>query len=523
MNRPTAGPGRIADPAGWLVLIAAAAHLLLPWLLGHLPYQDIANHLARYSLMERAWTGRPAPWIRIDLIATPYIAVDLLGAALVHLVGPHLAVRIIATLALALPPIGMYRLLRAVAPAERVWTLLAVLLSASPFFLKGLINYQFGIGAMLLWAAAWWPRRDRASGAERAGLLVGMLLLVLIHLAAAGVALLLVAADAVLELSRAWRPGSHRAALAAHASRLLTAATVTGAALLMIWGMRGTGPAAQGGAATIVMHSVPAKLAALTEPFYTLSPWEMGVTLTAYLLALVWYVRTHRGPWRWNAFTLTTASLILLFLITPESVGGASHLDVRWLLPLMLLVFVAAPGSATAPRRAIGVVLCAACLVHAAIILVIGRRIDLELNDMDAVLSHLPAGARLLPLVGGPSRHGRVEPYLHYALWRTADTGDRVGGLFSYIVEPAGAGRVVSAQFAHIRELTPPFALFDPWRRAGAPRLPWDRVRQEYDYLLQAGEDSALAAMLAAGACPIDRVGAVTLLSVAAPCASGSR
>jgi hypothetical protein len=507
------------DGINLLIVIAAASHLVLPWITGHFPYQDIVNHLTRYTLIDQAWHGHPAPWVQVRLVATPYIAVDVLGATLVHLCGPHLALRVLATLTLGLMPLGMYLLLRAVAPRARGWTLVAILLSASPFFLKGLLNYQLGIGATLVWAAFWWPRRERASLLVRAGLVVAMALLVLIHLSAAVVAMVLISGDAVLAIVQDRHRGmSH--VLRTQAGRLITVTACGATALLLVTGMQIAGGSDGGGNSVIVMQSPLAKLVTLSEPFFTFTPWEMLVTATGYVLALATAWRMPRATVSRNPFRLATMVLVALFLISPASIGGASHLEVRWLLPLALLALVPGDPLPGAAPRTVLQGLAAACLVHAAVLWQFSRQIDRELDGFDWVLHQIPRDARVLSLVGGPPRYFRVEPYLHYALWHTVETGSRTAGLFTHVVDPVGRPRVVSLQFAHLNEVAPAFAIFDPWRKAGAPPLPWAEVRRQYDVVIQAGADSLLASMLTQGGCPRFGAGAVTAIMVGLPCDS---
>jgi hypothetical protein len=516
-------PEKPLDPvpsflASGLVWLAVGAHLLLPWVLGHLPYQDFVNHLARYTLIERAWAGHPVSWAQFRLLPSPYVAVDLAGAALVHLMGPHLAARVIATAALGLLPLGMYCLLRSAAPAQRGWTMIAVLLSLSPFFLKGLLNYQIGIGAMLLWVAAWWPRRERASLAARAGLALGLALLLLIHLHAAFVAALVLGIDLGQHLFRGLRETPVRTVLREQAGRLATAGAVGSGSLLLLWQMAKAAPASDPESTAIVLRPVLAKLGALTEPLYTFSPWEMAVTALPIVVAGIFAFRRSTEAPRRDVFALTALALGLLYLLTPKSIGGASHLDVRWLLPMYLLLFVSAPLPTGRPARVIAPLLCAACLVHAALTMYVGRRIDADLDEYDALLHDLPKDSRILALVGGSRQYARLEPYLHYALWHTVETGSRVGGLFSAVVEPPGKPRVVALQFAHFRETDPPFAVFDPWRAAGAPPLPWPRLAREYDYVLQAGEDAELSDLIAAGSCLATRRGRIAAYRISGPC-----
>jgi hypothetical protein len=152
----------------------------------------------------------------------------------------------------------------------------------------------------------------------------------------------------------------------------------------------------------------------------------------------------------------------------------------------------------------------------------IGRGIDRQLDDYDTVLARLPPNARLLPLVGGEPRYGRVVPYLHFALWHTALTEGRgrVGSLFSYPLRSGELPRSTPIQMRHFHELDPPWSLDRPWRVMGKPAIPWDRIRAGYDDIMLAGEDPDLAAILSTDACEVDRRGEIRVYAVGRPCAS---
>jgi hypothetical protein len=500
-----------------VMAVLVTVHLLLPWLLGHMPYQDIANHVARYTLMDRAWSGSGAAWIQIHLVLSPYIAVDILGAGLVHLLGPHAAERVLTTVAIGLLPLGTCLLVRAAAPGARRWTMAAVLLSCSPFLLKGLLNYQIGVGAALVWIALWWPRRAGAGVPALLGLTAGMAILFLIHPFAGGTALLVLGVDLGLQLFPEFRRFPSRADWARARGRLVTGLACGAVGALMVWETQRLGTAPGSGGAAIGFRSILSKLAELSEPFYAFTPWEMAFTVVGYGAAVAAVRGTRVLGEAGRTFGVAAAVLGLLYLITPERIGGASHLDVRWLIPALLMVGITETGTPGRRERAATNVLVACCLLHAGLILYFGRRIDRDLDDFDAIRHHLPTDARILALVGGPPRYGRVEPYLHYALWQTSETGARVGGLFSATVVPLGEAAIVAPQFGHFRETEPPIALFGRWRNAGEPELPWPDVDRQYDYIVQAGVDSALSGMISRGACLTERVGGIFLYRVG-PC-----
>ena len=114
-----------------LIALATLANLLVAASAGAFPYHDSTNHLARYVLLERAWFGQPVAWTVTRAIPTPYIAVDLLGVALVHFFGPLAALKVLAVLTLAVLPAGLYALLRVTSPSQRGWALVGLAVHVS--------------------------------------------------------------------------------------------------------------------------------------------------------------------------------------------------------------------------------------------------------------------------------------------------------------------------------------------------------------------------------------------------------
>src|SRR5271167_1662972 len=73
----------------------------------HFPYTDINNHLARYTLLDRFWFGTPPSYIRARLVPGPYMGIDLVGVALVHVVGAAATMKILAAVAVIAFPVGL--------------------------------------------------------------------------------------------------------------------------------------------------------------------------------------------------------------------------------------------------------------------------------------------------------------------------------------------------------------------------------------------------------------------------------
>jgi hypothetical protein len=493
----------------WALGAAVAANILVALAAAYFPYQDSINHLARYYLIDRAWSGHPVDWVQVRVVPTSYIATDVVGAALVHVLGASTALKVIAVVPLLLLPGGMYALLRVTAPTQRGWALVAALLSLSWFYLGGFISYSVGMGLTLVWLAAWWPRRDERSWGWRLGLAVGGVLLFLVHLSAPLIALGVVGLDLVL--TAASERGSRRALSPAVRARFVTLAVIT-LAVALVWMVTTAASSEVRAAVAPPEFRTPLdKLTHLAAPFYSFSMVQMALLGGSYLLALIALVAHHRRPPWSDRFWLCGLLFLLLYMISPSRASAAGDLDTRWLLPACLLPFCAA--HPRPPRRLALLILLALCLTHAAVVRHYSADIDRELIEFDSVLARLPPGSRVLPLVSDQGRHGHVIPYLHFALWHVIRKHGRVPGLFS--ANGTRESDPAYPHFNHFRVIRPPYLPDAGWGvRTWAP-LDCSRVRHDYDFVLQAGSDDRATRMIEQCAPRVLRAGEITVYRVA--------
>ena len=497
-----------------LLALAVAANLAVALLARHFPYQDAPNHIARYVLMDRFWSGEAPANIAVRLVPGPYLAVDLVGVALVRLVGPQATARLLSALALALLPCGMYLLLRAVSPARRGWALAGAVMGFTWFVLGGMLNYSIGLGLAFLWLAWWWPRRTHASSRTRLVLAAGAAAIFAVHMAAALTVLGVVWVDwavAVLPTLTSWR----RAAAAVRPPELWTAVTTTTAvAAVMGWGsaMAG-GEQAAGG--HLVFRSLASKIAAFGAPFYSLSLPQAAVMAAGFAATVLAFVYANRRA-RWlNPFVASSAAFLVLFLIFPKDVGGAGGTDVRWLMPAYLLPFCVPGGGMSSRGRALLAVPFAACLIHAGVIGAHTREMDRRLDDFDGVLGAIPPRARVLPLISDQASYPRVGPYQQYALWHTVRKRGQVPGLWSH----AGAreGELPISHFQHFTVLKHTYHPELQWGTKTFFPLDWSRIAAEYDYIVQVSDDNRVREYIGAHSRERLRRGAVTLFEVTSP------
>lgn len=470
----------------------------------HFPYQDIVNHLTRYVLMDRFWFGQPPVGISVKLLPTPYIGLDLIGVALVHLLGPEPTLRILGILPLVVLPLGMDALLRATAPAQRGWALVGCLFGFSCHYLAGFLNFALGIGLALWWLAFWWPRRASSSRIHRLGLALGGAGLYLVHLSAPLIVLGVWSLDLVCQLATHRREVTGRKDLG---RRLWLGASVAGAVgVLWLWAAAAS-PATPGPGLITQFRPLREKLLMAAYPFLSFSRLQAAVMLTGYLGAVMALFLHNRGARLRNAFLTAGPVFFLLFVVSPATMD----VDVRWLLPAMLLPFCA-PAPGPAPGRMLLALLLVSSLAHAATIAVFAHRTNERLDRFDAVLAALPARRRLLPLVTDRNRPAAMSPYLHYSLWYTIRKKGQVASLFTRTGEYEGASPWYHLN--HFRSEPTPYFPSYAWGVTLFTPLNCGRIQREYDFILQAGKNGRAAQLI--GKCAVEalRLGDVTLYRV---------
>ena len=505
----------------WLVVVATACTVAVVWSLRYFPYHDATNNLARYVLMDRAWFGHPAPFVRVRLLPTPYIGLDLVGVAFVHLFGAATALRAMATLLVCIIPLGLYRLVAATCPDRRGWALVGVQCSLSFYMMFGFFNFVAGIGVALLWLAAWWPHRDTTSWRSRTWLALGIAPVFLVHLAGAMTVLVVLG---VAWLTDLWptlrsRTAGQRVELRAIWSPRLTMLVAVGASVVVLWvaWRLSLGYEAPSSVAPW-FRPLGSKVSNLAAPFYSLSKTQMAVMAGGYVASLIAFFVVNRRTLRWDAVLLSAAAFVVLYLIFPYGVDGAGFVDIRWLLPAVLLPVAATATGPVPSQRAWLAIPFTMAVAHAGVVLHQARAFDRDLVAYRQLLRAVPADARLLPLIADGKRHGRLDPYRHFALWHTIDGGGRVSGL---LVEEehfdSNPARLLHKFFGHFQE---PSLLYYPDEHWGTDLmlpLDWQRIATDYDYVVVAGADTVARHAVAAHADSVASDGDVSLFRVRAP------
>lgn len=481
-----------------LVGIGLMANLFVVLAARHFPYADAPNHLARYTVIERILWGKGDHDYSFQWVPTPYIGVDLVGVGLVHLFGPTVAEKALASAAVVLPIAGMYLLLRATAPCRRGWSLVAGLISFSWPLMWGLLNFVLGFGLVLCCLAWWWPRRDAASWSAPtivAGMTFG---LCFVHASAPLLLLVVLAAATIIKIPDllAERWSAYRVAIRLPVLwTLLLGLTVFGAAW---WWMTASEERSADILGPLEFRSLTRKLLGFGGLFWVLSLKQGAFTAASYgALLLIFLIKHARKPLR-DPFFIAAGVCVLLYLAFPPA---KLNLDWRWLFLAYYLPFclVAVNTSPESPKiLALALLL---LLINTAVIANGVITIDRELDDYDAVLRQIPRGSRLLELAN-PA--GRVNVYGQYAFWHLIRNDGRVSRIWSYDM----GNREHPVYQPHLQHF---IATWRPYTWDGVKPLDWQRIATDYDYIVLVTDDKSLRKDVSIHARRELTVGAVSL------------
>ncbi len=506
------------------------AHLGLALSVRQFPFEDVTNNLARYVMLDRAWFGGqsgPVPsYIETHFTLGPYLGINVVGAALVHVGGPRFALHVLAALVVCAVPIGFWFLLRAAGRANLAWSLVGVLIGMGFFTVVGFVNYVIGLGAAMAWLAAWWPVRLAPSRTRTLALWLGLVLLYLIHLAAPLIVLVFLWVDAAraLVLVRQEHTGTQKGATGDaivawlrhdRPLQFVVGATIVVVVMCLAGGIGAAAAAPRG--AGLDYPPLLHKLRNVFSVFYVFSLGQMAITMAVYggmvLAFLVVNRRLLAHRRRVSVFFLAALACLVLFICFPAGTPGTGYLDMRWLPPLFLWPFCAAEALGAAPSRTVTALMLAGCLLHDAVIARSVGTIEHELANYRAVLAQVPSGSRVLPIVADGERHGvRVFPYRHFVFWFVIEHGGRAPGLFNGSGE--GNGRPAHGFLMHFVERNHLYEPADQWGLTDFAPLDWRQIGHDYDYIVEAGANPRATRLLGEGARPVKRVGDVTLFRV---------
>jgi hypothetical protein len=452
--------------ASFLPLLLLAA---LPVLLARLPpLDDYVNHLARMHVI--AVDGRDpllAQYYRIDWKLVPNLAEDLVVPPLAHVVGVYWAGKLflIATLALLLS--GPQAIHMALFRRASIAPLAAVLFLYNKFFAWGVVNYLFGVG-VALWAIAAWIALRRAAPLRRGGVSLGFVLtLYLCHLSALGLYVV------GLMGFEAWHARTRRIAWPDMAALLLPFAAVP--LLLML------GPERDGGGVPAVWELA----AKLQGPWLAVKTYWAAVdvavcAVAAGLALLAWRrgaLRVHPAAW-W-----ILAAFVPVYLALPTAVMSAWGADVRLPVGALFIALGFLDWSVPTPaaERRFLLVLLALAAVRVGGVEAAWRRLDRVTADMQASLSLIEPGSRVL---AAEASEPPLLPALRYlpslaTIERSSLVAENFANPHQQVLAVREPYRAMTGGY---HEPLPSIAELDA-PSADGRRAYWRHWRRDYDYL----------------------------------------
>lgn len=460
--------------------MALAVNVAIAVTARYFPFEDSTNDLARYVLLARAWfehgIGVPAT-IVVRAQPGPYLGFDVVGAVIVHWVGPDLGIRVISAITVAAIPLGFAVLLDAMGGEARRWAIVGVPLGFGFFTHAGFLSYVVGLGVAFAFLGLWWPRRRDPGLAGALGLVAGMVVCFLMHLSAALTVMAVIWVDVIVARDRrVWVV-------------LLLTATV---GVMYVWTTIGAPPLPPEKPAPFALGGFWWKTKNLLAPFYVYSAWQTLPMLATYVLAVVMYFRVNRWS---TSLGLAAVAFFGLYVFFPQMGTGGGYVDQRWLIPAYLLLFCAATAPEGPTDRgvrwlAIGSVVSSLVLVPTI------WHIDRYLDDYATLLGRLEPGKSVFPVVADDRRFGgRVVPYRHFAFWYAIRSRGNVPSLFDY----SGDGMESNWFMPYFDDTAHRYAPPVGWFGGGGTLRPlnWQRIEAENDYVIVAGRDSAMRAEVA--------------------------
>lgn len=431
-RRVDASPGRAAQArtgrdAVFALAVLGQAAALVAW--PRVVTVDGPAHLAGAAALLHRGSAAQSLY-EVDLWPLPNLLTSVLLAALLGVLGPDGAERLLV-LAYALGlPLAMRYALRGVDPSSG-WQAVAVVPFVGGYlYTYGFYNLCLALVGMLLVAGL--ALRQRSGWSRRSTFALSLLLVLTwtAHLLPLLVAGLLVA---VLALCRAW--SARRDGLREVLLRHLAPVVLAGLPVLALTVAYLLDPAS-GRGEPVRTSSPPGLLLGLVglgRPLVAWTTWEYvgsGV-VAAGLLALVLAGRplSSRSPER-RALAVTGLLLTAAYLASPDRYGPAyGFLNDRLSLfpPLLLVLWAAAPAPSTA-ARAVPAARAALLLLLTGTVLLIGARLPTDLRyqrevaEFVSVAPAVPRGSTLVALrlsratpVGPDARNRARDPLRHQA------------------------------------------------------------------------------------------------------------
>jgi hypothetical protein len=322
---------KTASRLRWAALAVLCLVLLAPLRVCDVPpLTDYPNHLARLFVLA-SLPGDPAlaQFYAPHWSVIPNLALDLAGPPLMRIMPVYAAGRVLIAVSVLLPVLGTVAY--GTSLGGRWWPLGAGLVAYSNCLLYGFLNFSISIGLALLLAAAWLRWRERFPARVTAIAAAGALVLFACHLMGVVFFAVLIGGAELLRVFTANRDKTAWFGAALRRGFVLALVFAAPAALYAISDLQQLG----GDAAFLPPAE---KLSQFAGVFANYVGWLDAVTAAVAVGMPVLCVLARRGRVP-GAAAVPMLLLFFAFLVSPYAWKGTYHLDTRFAVMLVFMLF----------------------------------------------------------------------------------------------------------------------------------------------------------------------------------------
>lgn len=495
-------------------LALSMVFVLIPTLiisLDHFPYADGVNHLARYAILNDILFHQEESLYQavFETLPTSYIFLDIVFASSLLFITPYTLGKFIAIIAALLPTYGLYRLSKAIGNTNSSIVVLgAGALALNWYYFFGFMNYLIGLGGALIFLAWWWNRKKTCSLTHYVCIVLSAVALYLTHLSALSIVLVVTWLYGLFTIFDFLKQKVSKDELI---STWIPALLLFAVGIVLFVTTRqqiGHELQAESQLLSVEFRSIFDKLKQTMSPFFSFSFLQMLVMFLTWLTAALAVLLLSR-QWT-NFFFISSIVFFALFFMFPAVAFSAYDADVRYLLPGYMFLLLA-PRSRNRNKKLEKSIITVIFCLFVINFVIIGKeqyRVDQDLRDYTNIIQTLPPNARAVGIATA-TEYGRVNPYLHFILWNTATNNGWSNGLFH-------RGNV-GAHIGHFVVNNQPYHPPEHWDTTPLPQVRWDKVVDEYDYIIVAGNTSEVRPQAENHGTLIGRQGNVYLYKITTP------
>lgn len=453
----------------YLVLLTLAQ---LPiWLNDFVPLQDYPNHLARmYILMN--WQGDPflQEYYRLNWAILPNLAMDIIVPILAKFLGLEWAGKSMIVLTLFALTSGCIFLNYALFNKISYWSLTSFIILFNQAFIKGFLNFLFGIG-LALWCIGLWIILKKYKARLRV-LIFSILstLLFICHLYALGFYAVVVFFYEFSFLIKR-RDNFH----VSNFKEIL----ILSSSLLLPGVLYFLSPTSAG---EVVLNYTPllTKLKyikmKISDNYNPLLDW---VTVAFLILIPGW------GLWRKKlkfskSMTLSIAALVAIYFCIPGNIATSKNSDWRILIPLFFSIFSSLQFRSDRLFNAVvSVLFTFIFLVHVSLMNLNFNAVQSEYREIHTAINFVDKGSRIFPARGSLNYYENL-PFMHAPTYAVIQKSSFIPSLFAFESQQPVQ---FSPDYLNLAQATGQ-AVYSHGRG-----IDWQSILKHYDYILIAREN----------------------------------